>query len=202
MKKVALLLCTVLMVGSAYAGGSLFKHKSKTANTNGVYSIGVHICGSLECSPIRIVQGQCTGEHMTQQWGVCVCDKGYVAQGSGCKTCPDGQYSDGIHECQSCPEGSYVKPGETSCHDCPDSHALSCDSSGKTTACEEGYYIKDGECIEEGKCPDGSKMGIYQYWTGECCTTMHTLWNYCPGDEVPPACEPEAYCTNDEGSCM
>lgn len=70
---------------SAYAGGSIFGgHKHKTSNLNGVYSIGLHICSSLECPPVRIVTGKCDGDHMSKHWGVCVCDEGYEAKGNIC----------------------------------------------------------------------------------------------------------------------
>ena len=115
-----LILCVLsvcLLSSLAYAGGSIFGgHKHKTANPNGVYSIGVHICSSLECPPIRIVEGDCSGTNMTKHWGVCVCDKGYVAQGIRCVACPEGQFSDGISGCTSCPEGMYrANENDTTC---------------------------------------------------------------------------------------
>ena len=106
MRKITLLLLSTILLSSvAYAGGHIFGgHKTKTANPNGVHSIGVHVCGSLECPPVRITQGSCTGDHMSKHWGVCVCDKGYVASGEHCDPCPAGQFSDGINGCKIAPK--------------------------------------------------------------------------------------------------
>ena len=63
-RSVILLLSTMLIVTTAYAGGSIFgggKHK-RAYNPYGVNSINVHVCGSLECPPVRIVEGACDGE--------------------------------------------------------------------------------------------------------------------------------------------
>ena len=87
------LLVTIVMVAfTALAGGSLFGggKKSKTYNPEGVYAIGVHFCSTLECPPIRIVEGKCDGEHMQKRWGVCICDEGYVSLGGTCIACPEG----------------------------------------------------------------------------------------------------------------
>ncbi len=131
MRKMALtLLTTTLIASTAIAGSSIFGHKHKTVNTNGVYSIGVHICGNLECPPVRIVEGKCDKEHMSKHWGVCVCEKGYVAKGNTCEVCEDGTYSDGITGCQAC----------------PDKHAATCDSSGVTQSCQTGYYLNGNTC--------------------------------------------------------
>ncbi len=65
-----LLLTTTLMAGTAYAGGSLFKHK-KSSNPYGVNAINVHICSELECPEVRIITGECDGEHMEMRYGVC-----------------------------------------------------------------------------------------------------------------------------------
>ena len=87
MKKTALLLLgTILISGTTYAGGSIFGGgKHKTANPYGVNSINVHVCSSLECPPVRIVEGKCDGAHMSMRWGVCLCDEGYVANGDVCE---------------------------------------------------------------------------------------------------------------------
>ena len=164
-KVLLLLLSTSLITTSAYAGGSLFGHKHKTANVNGVYSIDVHICDSLECPDVRIVEGQCDGTNMSKHWGVCVCDKGYVASGDHCDPCPADQVSDGISGCQSCPEGTYrVNETDTECTECPepcgdDECCLGPEVCGHAT--KGGFKDSYGQCHlyseEDGTgtiCPD------------------------------------------------
>lgn len=107
MASLGVILGIVFISLSAYAGTSVFKSKHKVSNDNGVNAIGVHICSNLECPPVRIVEGECTGEHMTKHWGVCVCDAGYVAKGNTCESCPDGQFSDGISGCMPCPDKTH-----------------------------------------------------------------------------------------------
>ena len=79
MKKLLfVLLSSLLIAGTAMAGGSIFgggKHK-QAFNPYGVHSVNVHVCGNLECPPIRIVTGKCDGEKMSWHWGVCLCDEG------------------------------------------------------------------------------------------------------------------------------
>ena len=107
-KTTLLLLSTALIATSAWAGSSLFHSKKKTYNTYGVHAVNVHICDTLECPEIRIIEGSCDGAHMEKRYGVCLCEAGYVAKNGACVSCPDGQYSDGITGCQSCPEGQYI----------------------------------------------------------------------------------------------
>ncbi len=164
-KTTLLLLSTVLLTTTAWAGGSIFGgHKHKTANPYGVYSIGVHICSDLECPPIRIVQGNCTGENMSKHWGVCVCEAGYMPNGEQCDPCPLGQVSDGLKGCTPCPEGSYVaQAGDTECTPCPGEHAATCDDGGLTTSCTDGYVFDEwsNTCLQtctsytEQECAEG-----------------------------------------------
>ena len=183
MRKIILMLLGVtLIAGNAMAGGSLFKSKHKTANVNGVYAIGVHVCSSLECPPVRIVEGKCDGEHMSQHWGVCVCDKGYVANGSYCDVCPDGQYSDGITGCQPCP-GAY---------------AATCDGSGKTLSCVEGYYADNFECqsyeLKINKITD-ALSALYDAGIASSADTL----NYTDiADALPAGCTQMVYSSTTE----
>jgi len=158
-RKIGLILLGVLITSTAFAGGSIFGgHKHKTVNTNGVYAIGVHICSSLECPPIRIVEGKCDGENMSKHWGVCVCEAGYMPKDGSCEACPEGQYSDGINACQDCPQGQYIAhDGDTQCSDCPSEHyckdgqAFECPDhaicSDTGFECEEEYVLKDNTCV-------------------------------------------------------
>ena len=159
MRKIGLTLLCVLIASTAFAGGSIFGgHKHKTVNTNGVYAIGVHICSSLECPPIRIVEGKCDGENMSKHWGVCVCEAGYMPKDGSCEACPEGQYSDGINACQDCPQGQYIAhDGDTQCSDCPSEHyckggqAIECPDhaicSDTGFECDEEYVLKDNTCV-------------------------------------------------------
>ena len=78
MKKILFTLM-ILISFSAFAGGSIFHHKSRSRNANGVDSIGAYVCGSLQCHDVDIKEGSCDGiEHATMQYGVCTCDDGYI----------------------------------------------------------------------------------------------------------------------------
>ena len=74
------------IVSTVYADGILFGsgRRYKASNPQGVSSINVHMCNSLECPPVRIVEGKCDKEHMSMHWGVCVCNEGYVEKNGAC----------------------------------------------------------------------------------------------------------------------
>jgi hypothetical protein len=79
------MLSIFLVTGTAFAGGSIFGSKSKASNPNGVFSIGVHICGSLNCPNVILKQGDCGEEsHTRMQYGVCVCEEGYQVEDDHC----------------------------------------------------------------------------------------------------------------------
>ena len=86
MKRNLIFISLLALSTSVYAGGSLFGgHKSRTSNPNGVSSIGIHICGNLNCPDVIIKKGDCgTVEHATKKYGVCVCDDGFQVQGDKC----------------------------------------------------------------------------------------------------------------------
>ena len=80
MKKLFLGIFILIFATAVFAGGSIFKNKRKERNTNGVESIGMHICGSLKCPPIKIIQGSCKDkENASLHWGVCMCNEGFVS---------------------------------------------------------------------------------------------------------------------------
>ena len=97
MRKVLLFLSLFMLGTSVLAGGSIFgHHKSRVSNPNGVSSIGIHICGSLNCPAVILKNGDCgTVKNATTKYGVCVCDDGYYGKEGSCQPCPAGQYSDG-----------------------------------------------------------------------------------------------------------
>ncbi|MBE6446195.1 MAG: hypothetical protein E7021_02165 [Alphaproteobacteria bacterium] len=85
MKKLFLGIFILIFATAVFAGGSIFKNKRKERNTNGVESIGMHICGSLKCPPIKIIQGSCKDkENASLHWGVCMCNEGFVSQNNQC----------------------------------------------------------------------------------------------------------------------
>ncbi len=84
MKKHILLLLIGIFVSSAvFAGGSIFGKKHRENNPDGVYSISVFVCGALKCPKVIIREGKC-GEHSSKQYGVCLCDSGYVMKNGQC----------------------------------------------------------------------------------------------------------------------
>ena len=115
-------LLTLLFSTQILAGGSIFGGggKARSNNPDGVYSIGVHICNSLNCLPIVIEESRCVGKNVAQQYGVCVCEKGHENQGGECVPCPEGQDGDGITGCSSCAPGTYRKnEHDAECIPCP-----------------------------------------------------------------------------------
>ena len=92
MKKILFMLM-ILASFSAFAGGSIFHHKSRSRNANGVNSIGAYVCGSLQCHDVVIKEGSCNGmEHATMQYGVCMCDEGYKLEDGKCLVFEDGAF--------------------------------------------------------------------------------------------------------------
>ena len=77
------------------AGGSIFGgHKTRSSNPDGVSSIGIHICDSLNCPKVILKKGDCgTVEHASKKYGVCICDDGYEANEMKCVK--KGKCSDG-----------------------------------------------------------------------------------------------------------
>ncbi len=218
-----LFFCLVLisvmgMTFSAIAGGSIFGgKKSRSSNPNGVYAVGVHICSSLECPPIRIVSGSCTGEYMKKRWGVCICDEGYVADGETCKACPEGQYSDGIHECTGCVIGTYkANESDTECTPCPknsycvDGIKHDCPEYATCTAtdfsCASGFIKDDSSCI----CTTGTRFILgdscvscedHGYPKTQVCLDSGSFYkNGCIETYPGLTCTSDKFC-NDEGSC-
>ena len=86
MKRVSLiLLCGMMIAGSAFAGGSIFGHRKTVRNVNGVSSVVVVICRGLSCPEVVVKEGNCDEiEHATQQYGVCICDDGYKVKNGEC----------------------------------------------------------------------------------------------------------------------
>ncbi len=181
-KTTFLLLSTILVAGTAFAGGSILGHKKKS-NPYGVNAINVHICDELECPPVRIVEGDCSGEHMEMRYGVCLCEAGYVGSGSTCALCPSGQVSDGITGCRACASATYkATESATACTACSDTYATACaDITGASTACIAGYMAKEGTCIiapycaTEGNCVFYSGSYTYEQAVQKCSENGKTL---------------------------
>ncbi len=157
MRKIAfLLLTTTLMAGTVYAGSSLFKHK-KSSNPYGVNAINLHICSELECPEVRIVSGDCNGEHMEMQYGVCLCEEGYVANGTTCteqnvvqepQSTIDGWTAD---ENQNCDTAS--KPG-------PCSVCLSIENTVGENGKNEFWADSNTLCGQKEICLDGTCQAV------------------------------------------
>ena len=182
-KTTFLLLSTILVAGTAFAGGSILGHKKKS-NPYGVNAINVHICDELECPPVRIVEGDCSGEHMEMRYGVCLCEAGYVGSGSTCALCPSGQVSDGITGCRACASATYkATESATACTPCPDTYATACaDITGASTACIAGYMAKEGTCVTappycatEGNCVFYSGGYTWEQAVQKCAENGKTL---------------------------
>jgi len=223
MRKIVFLFLSALLIATtAYAGGSILGgRKNKSVNTNGVYAIGVHVCSSLECPPVRIVEGTCGGPHMEKHWGVCVCDKGYVFKNGMCEACPKGQYSDGMHACESCPKKTYrAHDDDTECTPCPDEYAATCaDGTGESTTCEDNTYWEDDSCHpcpEEGvKTCSGTTLtcldGYYKedYDCLACMLPFDTICsgepakdaNNCPTEKLEPCEGATPICANNHKTC-
>ena len=214
---------TMALTTPTLAGGSIFGGgKHKTSNLAGVYAINVHICNSQECPPVRIIPGQCDGEHMTKHWGVCVCDEGYVAKNGSCALCPAGEFSDGINDCQPCPEGTFKsEPGESECIPCP-TEAIQCSVSGFTcpaylqktaTGCQcpnaGTVNATQTACCQDNKTWNDTTQSYSNYdpctCSGEdsqaCCATKSgKAWikgacQNCPQDEASICINGELFCT-------
>ena len=181
----------------AFAGGSIFGgHKTRTSNPNGVSSIGIHICGSLNCPSVIIKNGDCgTVKHATTKYGVCVCDDGYEAKDGKCvskgsqQQCEDGYI---VREGECVPDGS----------DCLDSDC--CNQAEGNWVCSV-YSPSVCVCV-----PDGYTSDCSDYYCKACSPSEGTA--LCPGDGEC-ICVPEGYssdcsketcksCSPEEGTAL
>ena len=157
MKKLSLiLLCVLMITGTAFAGGSIFGHHKKTRNANGVSSIGIKICGSLMCPDVIIKQGSCGDiQHATQQYGVCVCDDGYKVK--------DG-------ECILATQENCIEPGEKWCsglNNCiPSNNCCSVLSVPDCKVCDSDTGNLTDK--DKGLCTINSKKDAGYCFAGEC----------------------------------
>lgn len=206
-QRLCLFICSALVSCSVLAGGSIFGH-SKTSNPEGVLSIGVHICGQLNCPEVIIKEGDCTSiEHATMKYGVCVCDEGWKVQDDKC----------------------VVSVEET---DCSLSNCMLCetDETGKNTnsflpmgtACEQGGLSGVcnglGQCIPAGGTPcetidkNGCGEGYFCNYGGtfgqvysadeECEGRSTQTRCYCSDYDVKTVCDcPPEYWNADTEEC-
>ncbi len=183
MKNVVLLFSTVLVSTVVLAGGGLFGGKTKATNPNGVKSIAVELCGVGNCPKLRLKEGACVGDNVYKEFGVCLCDLGYVAKDGNCEPCPTGYYSDGQNECTlcgpgthsvagkaecvACDEGTFAPGGTDKCYACPN-HA---DCSNESFACQEGFKNigstwENLSCV----CEDGTALNDTQTGCVSCAS--------------------------------
>ena len=86
MNKLIFWVSTFLISTTCLAGGSIFGgHKTHSSNPDGVSSIGIHVCDSLNCPKVILKKGDCGSvEHATKKYGVCVCNDGFHVEGDKC----------------------------------------------------------------------------------------------------------------------
>ena len=152
-KNTLLFFMVLIFATAVLAGGSIFGgHKHRAKNTDGVHSIGVHICGNLTCPDVVIREGSCEGlEHTTKQYGVCLCEDGYHVTGDKCVA--DETPVEPADEEPVTPDDPVI-PDDPQPID-PDEQIPPCPEhascSGDEITCETGYYLKDNECLT---CPE------------------------------------------------
>lgn len=172
MKKLSLvLLCGIMIVGTAFAGGSIFGgHHKKTRNADGVSSVGIKICGSLLCPDVIIKEGSCGDiQHATQQYGVCVCDDGYKVKNG---------------ECVLATQANCTEPGEKWCsalNNCIDStdcckylsvsDCQTCDSETGTVTDKESGLCSIGGTKNAGYCFSGECLNPCEENSIDNCKT-------------------------------
>ena len=168
MKKISLLLLlTTFMVGTSYAGGSILGgSKRRSSNPDGVSSVGMKICNSLNCPDVIIKQGDCGDiEHAIQQYGVCVCEEGYLALNG---VCVPKESSEGGSETETCISGIvkvYNCETKTTTDCCPDTETCEqpvCTCNGDDD-CPGQQECWEGTC----SCPDGGSES--ETVSGVCC---------------------------------
>lgn len=133
----------------------------------------------VECASCNSTLTACTG-----------CVKGYYLSSNVCHKCSIENGS--CHACEftnnqvncteaTCEEGySYVVEGGIGvCKQCSEHCGICPASGGQCSKCEEGYYLKNGECIE---CPNGG------YCNGTSQITCNPSY-YLVGEECLDSCE-------------
>ena len=170
MKKALLFLGLCLLGTSVLAGGSIFGgHKTRSSNPDGVSSIGVHICDSLNCPKVILKKGDCGNiEHASKKYSVCVCDDGYKVSGNKCVLDDKCEGID-LNECQTCntKTGEITSKGDrTICTLEEEDDGLckegSCATKCLVTGTCEGDTCKNGgdypHCWYQCKCPESEGM--------------------------------------------
>lgn len=205
MKKLLFLLSITLVSVGAFAGGSIFGgHKARTSNPNGVSSIGIHICGNLNCPDVIIQTGDCfTVPHATVKYGVCVCDDGYVAQGEKCVSKEGKCEGVSCTGCQTCDQNTgECVDNDTKCEagqSCFSGHCMNQDCKEPGCSCqhEEGY---PSGTIDEINCSADKPYCARDFYYIEqlqCVSTMEGWqcgpWGICGGDAP--------YCSFDSHTC-
>ncbi|KAL5265606.1 hypothetical protein ACHWQZ_G006355 [Mnemiopsis leidyi] len=108
-------------------------------------------CVPCACDPLN---AQSTSCDMTT--GRCDCiDSNYLVDSRTCEQCPAGQYLDDQGVCNSCPAGHFVEDNQC-------------------RLCDEGYYLRYGECTDCKCNPEGSVTLICNPISGVCeCDEAH-----------------------------
>ena len=160
MKKALLFLGLCLLGTSVLAGGSIFGgHKTRSSNPDGVSSIGVHICDSLNCPKVILKKGDCGNiEHASKKYSVCVCDDGYKVSGNKCVLDDKCEGID-LNECQTCdPKTGKITPkGDRTICTLEEEDDGLCKEGSCTTKC-----LVTGTC-EGDSCKNGGDYPHCQY---------------------------------------
>ena len=195
-----LTLALTLTATTVFAGGTIFgRHHGRAKNTDGINSIGVHICGTLTCPDVVIRQGSCEGvEHATMQYGVCMCEEGYHVENDKCvpkNPQPEGECPENA-DCSSgsiiCNNGYYLN-AEHTCGVCPGN--ASC--SNNSITCHAKFYLKNNECLA---CPANSKTCDSEGHATSCEDGYYPKDNVCLNcpDEHATKCDGEGKATECE----
>ena len=104
--------------------------------------------------------------------GCTKCSAGYYLVGNKCEQCSSNcsvctATNDNNTRCKICNAG-YGKPynGAEACVECYIDHCTSCNADyKKCSGCEDGYTLKDGSCVFNGKCVKCfNRNGGYYWW--------------------------------------
>ena len=140
------------------AGGSIFKHKEQTYNSEGVNSIGVHICSNLVCPKVLIIEKDCSYlPHSSSRYGVCMCDTGYVLKNGKCVE----SSSSNCTEIDSCDKGYFCNfGGEGTPNACQKVVAETFEQNGTTY-----YFNRRSDLNSWCRSTEGTDNCVYGYLT-------------------------------------
>uniref|UniRef100_A0A8C8JQA3 P/Homo B domain-containing protein n=1 Tax=Oncorhynchus tshawytscha TaxID=74940 RepID=A0A8C8JQA3_ONCTS len=147
-----------------------------------VCSVNCTVCTDvdrcLHCSPSHYLRD-----------GLCVpleCGEGETPH-QQCVTCAKEYYH--------CPDRTYSVIDTMTCAKCEDSHCANCDQS-QCYWCEEGFYVSDGECVEQ------CKEGFFVDEESQECEPCHRMCRTCGGPNYDDCDSCEDDFTLKDGECV